>query len=148
MKFNHSQIVKRGDQLFYERAKKERPDVLTYHLHKEMDHWFQSLETFPVKKEDEAYLTAALFYQPISSDDQNIMLEKGLPIDPERMEVIYYGTDLLSLPPKQLQYARLKQVKEETEGELLPLDFMVWYSGMEKDKILKAFERYKKEKRK
>ena len=27
----------------------------------------------------------------------------------------------------------------------LPLDFVKWYSGMEEDKILKAYERWKKE---
>lgn len=36
----------------------------------------------------------------------------------------------------------IELVKQE---EILPLDFVIWYSGMEKEKILKAFVRWKRE---
>lgn len=39
----------------------------------------------------------------------------------------------------------IEALSKSNESVQLPLSFVKWYSGMEEDKILKAFKRWKKE---
>jgi hypothetical protein len=36
-------------------------------------------------------------------------------------------------------------IVEQLNPKFLPLDFVTWYSGMEEEKILRAYARYKRE---
>lgn len=56
-----------------------------------------------------------------------------------------YTEEQLVLFAKLYHESELKKLRVGDVSGQLPLDFVKWYSGMEEEKILKAYERWKSE---
>jgi len=84
------------------------------------------------------------FYEFLRKRESGLIDAIGLKSFKE--EKVYFVNEVEILVGQYLEFKKLDIADVRQQSELLPIEFIEWYSGMEKQKILNAIKRWRKEK--